>query len=284
VVAAMPLGLDSHFYLYALPLIVIESLFLCYAFPLDARSCQVILGLVGLWWCCAALWVEVKIAQVYPGFEHDNPPDPEMKAYRPFCDFAPWANCSQVLMSPSGRFLRQFGIALAPTADGKFATIRRFIDVPNPTLGVMFFSCHLFYNVLVNIVDLLGDYVPAVLFTFMVRALPWAFFVACCGVCCMTVWLAYNLFFVLKDFCVVCVSMYVVIAGCAPTMYHACKLDSDLMRGFGVVPQAILYPFLLLDAIMFVSVLVLYCSGDGSAHAREQQASSDYKPLADAVA
>jgi len=254
-----------------------------YAASIDVRSCQVILGLVGLWWCLAALWVEVKIAQVYPMFDYENTPVTE--AYKPFCDFAPWANCSKVLMSPSGRILRCLGIALGPKDDGFLGAIRRVIDVPNPTLGVMFFGCHLFYNVLVDIVYALGDFLPAVLFNFMDEALPWAFFVACCGVCCMTVWLAYKLFFVLKDFCVVCVSMYVVIAGCAPTLYHVCKqADSSLMRGFGVVPQAILYPFLLLDAIMLVSVLVLYCRGDAAVHAREQQVSADYMPLAAFVA
>jgi len=45
-----------------------------------------------------------------PGFEYDKPADPEMRAYRPFCDFAPWATCSKVLMSPPGR-LRYFGIS-----------------------------------------------------------------------------------------------------------------------------------------------------------------------------
>lgn len=280
----MPLGLDSHFYQYALPLIVIEVPLICYALLQDTRTCQVILGLVGLWWCLAALWVEVRIAQVYPDFDHEDPPDPLMKAYRPFCDFAPWANCSKVLMSPSGRFLRFFGIALAPKDDGFLATIRHWIDVPNPTLGVLFFSCHLFYNVLVDIVYLLGDYLPAVLFDFMDSALPWAFFVACCGVCLMVIWLAYKLIFVLKDFCVVCVSMYVVIYGCAPMMYHACQLDSHRMQGFGLVPQALLYPFLLLDALMLVAVLTLYCRGSGAAHARENEASSEYKQLAGAVA
>jgi len=280
VLATMPLGLDSHFYLYALPLIVIEVPLIGYALSQDTRTCQVVLGLVGLWWCLAALWVEVRIAQVYPGFDYENEETISAEKYRPFCDFAPWANCSKVLMSPSGRFLRFFGIALAPKDDGFLGTIRRLIDVPNPTLGVLFFSCHLFYNVLVDIVYLLGDFLPVVLFNFCDSALPWAFFVACCGVCLMVIWLAYKLIFVLKDFCVVCVSMYVVIYGCAPMMYHACHLDSHLMQGFGVVPHALLYPFLLLDALMLLAVLVLYCRGDGSAHAREQQLSSDYIAIA----
>eukprot|EP00913_Durusdinium_trenchii_P027885 g26147.t1 len=75
-----------------------------------------------------------------------------MKAYKPFCDFAPWAKCSKVLMSPpglgsDGRFLRYFGIAKeGPAADGNIVEkVRGWIDVPNPTLGVIFFAVHLFY-------------------------------------------------------------------------------------------------------------------------------------------
>merc|ERR1712232_531582 len=89
----------------------LEVVFWTYAFTSDLRTCQVVLGLVGLWWCFAALWVEVKIEHTYPGFDYENPTDPEMKDYKPFCDFAPWATCSKVLMSPPGRFLRYFGIA-----------------------------------------------------------------------------------------------------------------------------------------------------------------------------
>lgn len=273
----MPLGLDKHFYQYVLPLALTETCFLGYAFSSDARSCQVIFGLVGLWWCLAALWVEVQIAQVYPNFDHDSPPDPEMKAYRPFCDFAPWATCSKVLMSPSGRFLRFFGIALeykGEWGDDIITKVRHFIDVPNPTLGVMFFSCHLFYNVLVDIVYLL----PAPLSGFANIALPWCFFIACCGVGCMAVWLAYKLFFVLKDFCVVCVSMYIVIFSCIPMMHHVAGLDSHLMLGFGAVPPAILYPFLLLDATMFVAVWALYLGGPAH-HSMHGEVAGHYKQL-----
>lgn len=255
----MPLGLDSHFYKYVLPLVVVEFTFWVYAFLSDVRTCQVILGLVGLWWCLAALWVEVKIEHTYPGFDYANPTDPKMKAYRPFCDFAPWANCSIVLMSPSGRFLRYFGIAKAGGGEGWFETVRGWIDVPNPTLGVLFFIFHLFYNVLVDIVDLFEFFPP--LFRFANLLLPWAFFAACCGVGLMAIWLAYKLFFVLKDFCVVCVSMYVVIGALVPVMHTVCKTDSSLMRGFGEVPASILYPFLFIDAGMLIAVLCLYFLG-----------------------
>merc|ERR1719162_2642708 len=161
----MPLGLDSHFYKFTLPLVVFDAAFYGYAFTSDFRTCQVVLGLVGLWWCLAALWVEVKIEHTYPGFDYEKPVDPEMKAYRPFCDFAPWANCSIVLMSPSGRFLRYCGIAKAGGGEGWIDTVRGWIDVPNPTLGVLFFTFHLFYNVLVDIVYLFA-YVSTDLFNF----------------------------------------------------------------------------------------------------------------------
>jgi vitamin-K-epoxide reductase (warfarin-sensitive) len=262
-----PNGLDNHFYQYVLPLVVIEAIFWLYAFLSDVRTCQVILGLVGLWWCLAALWVEIKIEQTYPGFEYDNPVDPEMKEYRPFCDFSPWATCSKVLMSPSGRFLRYFGIAKPGGGEGWLNTVRGWIDVPNPSLGVLFFSFHLFYNVLVDIVDIFSPIKP--LFDCFNVLLPWAFFVACCGVGCMSIWLAHKLFFVLQDFCVVCVSMYVVNFALIPMMHNVCYTDSNLMRGFGSVPGFIFYPFLGLDAVMLAAVLGLYFMGGHAAKARE---------------
>jgi len=116
---------------------------------------------------------------------------------------------------------------------------------------------------------------PELLHNFAVLALPVAFFVACCGVGCMTIWLAYNLFFVLKDFCVVCVSMYVANFALIPMMYGICKTDSSLMLGYGAVPTTLLYPFMVLDAIMLISVLSLYFFGT---HAEK---SGDYKQLDD---
>merc|ERR1711879_536988 len=130
-----------------------------------------------------------------------------------------------------------------------------------------------FYNVPVEIMSILP--LPEILHNFAELALPWAFFGACCFVGCMTVWLAYNLFFVLRDFCVVCVSMYVANFALIPLMFGICKADSNLMLGFGAVPPAILYPFMVLDSIMFVSVVSLYMFGS---HAEK---SSDYKQLHD---
>jgi hypothetical protein len=149
--------------------------------------------------------------------------------------------------------------------------VRGWIDVPNPSLGVLFFGCHLFYNVLVEFVSILP--LPEMLENLAELALPCVFFGACCFVGCMTVWLAYNLFFVLRDFCVVCVSMYVANFALIPLMFGICKADINLMLGFGAVPPAILYPFMVLDSIMFVSVVSLYMFGS---HAEN---SSDSKQL-----
>lgn len=253
----MPLGLDDHFSKYVLPLVITEAVLFNYAFTSDLRTMQVVLGLVGLWWCFAALWVEVKIAQVYGhDFNYEAPPDPKMTAYKPFCDFAPWANCSKVLMSPPGRFLRYFGIAKQGGGKSMIDKVRGMIDVPNPTLGVAFFGCNLFYPVLL-LFPILGPFIPQL------------FFLACCFVGCMTVWLAYNLFFVLKDFCVVCVSMYVANFALIPMMYGMQKMDVGYydMVFWGGVPDVLLWPFLLLDAVMGVAVLKLYLSSP--AHARE---------------
>jgi len=161
------------------------------------------------------LHVEIHIHRVYPGFDYHNPP--KMNKYRPFCDFAPWATCRVVLMSPPGRFLRYFGIA--KFRDGFFFDrwsgnngivdmVRGAIDIPNPTLGVIFFGFHFIFPVLMVL--------P---FPLLNQIIVWAFFGACCGVGLMTIWLAYNLFFVLKDFCVVCVSMYVANFALIPMMY-----------------------------------------------------------------
>jgi uncharacterized membrane protein len=200
------LGLDANFYRIVLPLVLAEIVLWGYALELGGRACQVLLGLHGLWWCFAALWVEVKLAQTYPGFDYANPP--VMEPYRPFCDFAPWAQCSVVLMSPPGRILRYLGISKpAAGSTGKLDRLRDLIDVPNPTLGVAFFSCHLLYPLLLRLpIPVLGPLIPQL------------FYVACCGVGVMTLWLAYNLAFVLCDFCVVCVSMYVTNGIIIPMM------------------------------------------------------------------
>ncbi|CAE7605680.1 Vkorc1l1 [Symbiodinium natans] len=271
----MPLGLDSNFYVWVLPLVLAEIVLYAYAFTAELRTCQVVLGLLGLFWCFAALWVEIRLEVVYPHFDYATPPpgDPEMKSYRPFCDFAPWAKCSKVLMSPPGRFLRYFGIAkpLASGAVGGLDKARALIDVPNPTLGVLFFAVHLFYPVL-----LLFMPIP-----FLGPLLPELFFLACCGVGLMTVWLAYNLAFVLQDFCVVCVSMYVANFGLIPMMHGLALQGASVGEGafFGEVPRWFLYSFGALDAVMGLAVLAIYFRGDLFASAKARESEQGYCPL-----
>jgi vitamin-K-epoxide reductase (warfarin-sensitive) len=245
----MPLGLDGHFKQYVGPLIAAQALLWAYSFTVDPRTRQVVLGLVGLWWCFAALWVEVRLEHVYPHFDYKKHYD--MSEYTPFCDFSPWAKCSNVLMSPPGRMLRYFGVAKQGGGDSLLDKLRGLIDVPNPTLGVMFFGCHLFY--------------PALLMIPVVNDLPiaWLFFAACCFVGVMTVWLAYNLFFVLRDFCVVCVSMYVANYLVIPIMYTlaSAPISPTPSEFFGEIPLSLLVPFLVLDAGMGLAVLRLWLSG-----------------------
>jgi len=264
----MALGLDGYFWKFVLPLVVLESAIYACAFTSDLRTYQVYLGLLGLWWCFAALWVEIKIEHAYPGFDYEKPVDPQMKAYKPFCDFAPWAACSKVLMSPPGRFLRYFGIAKEGGGEGLINTLRGWIDVPNPTLGVFFFAAHLFYPALLLIAP---EYIFGLDFLWFVPVvLPWVFLGACCGVGAMTIWLAYNLFFKLKDFCVVCVSMYVANFALIPMMYGICQENKgfgDFAPFFGHVPTTVLIPFLVMDAVMGVVVVALYLRGP--THARE---------------
>merc|ERR1719335_324015 len=159
-------------------------------------------------------------------------------------------------MSPPGRFLRYFGIAKkgGNAKDGIVDQVRGLIDVPNPTLGVLFFGAHLFYPLLLLL---------------PIPFIPQLVFLGCCFVGCMTCWLAYNLFFVLKDFCVVCVSMYVANFALIPMMYGICmsqKGFDDYIPFFGAVPGLLFIPFLAMDAAMGVAVVGLYLRG---AHARE---------------
>merc|ERR1719326_1768744 len=198
-----------------------------------------------------AVLVVAKLAQTYPGFDYHNPP--VMEPYRPFCDFAQGAKCSVVLMSPPGRILRYLGIAKpAAGATGKLDRLRDLIDVPNPTLGVAFFACHLVYPLLLLLpIPVLGPYIGQL------------FFVACCFVGVMTAWLAYNLFFVLRDFCVVCVSMYVANFAVIPIMYGLAStpISPTPSEFFGEIPLPLLVPFLVLDAGMGLAVLRLWLSG-----------------------
>mmetsp|Transcript_142669 Transcript_142669/g.248781 ORF Transcript_142669/g.248781 Transcript_142669/m.248781 type:complete len:287 (-) Transcript_142669:205-1065(-) len=282
-----PLGLEGNF-LKVLPIVAIESYLFYLTFGMKPRECQVVLAVVGLWWCWAALLVEIQIEKAYPHFNYENPVDPEMTKYKPFCDFAPWATCSKVLMSPPGRFLKFFGIAKERhgfffdkwSGDGMMEKFRGAIDIPNPTLGVIFFGFHLIFPVLMVL--------P---FPILNKIIAWVFFGACCGVGAMTIWLAYNLFFVLKDFCVVCVSMYVANFFLIPMMFRLAMtniVDVSADEGFlkiftmenffGDMPIALLGSLgalLALDALMGCAAIFLYfCTG-----VKAREADEDYRAI-----
>jgi len=275
----MVFGLDNHFFKFVLPIVLAQGAIWYYAASSDARGAQTILGFLGLWWCIAALWVEVKLEVAYPGFDYRGIEDSSgafverpMDEYRPFCDFARWATCSKVLMSPPGRMLRFFCIS-KPISEGETGLIAKFrnlIDVPNPGLGVLFFGFHAFYP-LMFIVPYVNTY------------LPWIFFGACCFVCVMTVWLAYNLFFVLKDFCVVCVSMYAANFWITKIVWDICLQEKVTLSDwsnpatgtdtsfFGSANYMFIAPIFVIDAIMFVAMAYVYFFSSHGAQAREAE-------------
>ena len=71
------------------------------------------------------------------------------------------------------------------------------------SVGIGFYCCHLFYPLL-----------RAIRFPF----LPFLGFATSVFVACFSCWLGYTLFFVLNDFCIVCVSTYVCNFACLPVM------------------------------------------------------------------
>jgi len=185
---------SKNFVYWVMPIMAAQAVYLLTSFRQGTRARQVMLSLLGLYWCAVAMHVELTLADTYGhSFDHHHPPA-DMSAYTPFCDFAWWAKCSKVLMSPYGRVLQYSGLV---SKEGP-------LDVPNPILGVGFYCCHLFYPAL-----------RAIRFP----CLPFLGFATTVFVCAFSCWLGYTLFFVLNDFCVVCVSTYVCNFACLPVMY-----------------------------------------------------------------
>ena len=183
---------ESHLVYYALPILGLQSCLVCVMLSLPLRSQQALLSLLGLVWCATALHVEAKLRSAYPSFDYERPPA-DMSEYTPFCDFAPWAKCSRVIMSPYGHILSYTGLVPAQSA----------MDLPNPVLGGIFYACHLFYPLL------RATRLPL---------MPYLGFVATVVVSIFTAWIAFTLFAILRDFCIVCVSMYAVNFLLVPVM------------------------------------------------------------------
>jgi len=123
-----------------------------------------LLPLAGILVSCYALWVEYR-----------KTVDPN---YEAACDISEKASCSKVLMSSYGHILSQWGLV----EEGSM------LDVPNPILGICFYSLVLLWPYERREV-VLGASIASLLFSF---------------------YLAFILYFVIGDFCIVCVSSYAI--------------------------------------------------------------------------
>lgn len=176
---------DSHFWYWVLPILVVQSFVLFIAYICGPRTRQVLLGLVGIHWSLAIIWVEALLFIWYPGFDWEGPPSLIPKRYLPFCDFSDSFRCSTFIMSPYGRILRMAGVSAEGT----------WMDFANPTLGVIFYLCHVFYPLL-KWMDF--PVLPQVgLFT--------TGFVAA-----VSIYYSYALVFVINEVCVPCVVTYII--------------------------------------------------------------------------
>jgi len=129
---------QSNLLFRVFPICVAQAAYIyVFGFHSSLRVRQLSIALLGVCWCVAALKVEFAIEEAYPGFDYLKPPA-DMSRYTPFCDFASWAKCSKVLMSPYGRALRYVGL----TAKGGA------LDYPNPVMGGLYFACHIAYPLL----------------------------------------------------------------------------------------------------------------------------------------
>ncbi|EPT25133.1 vitamin k epoxide reductase family protein [Toxoplasma gondii ME49] len=102
-------------------------------------------------------------------------------SYRAVCDFSASASCSKVLTSPQSRLLKYFGVA-APGSH---------FDFPNTYLGLVFYASMLTFP--------LGRH-----------SCPSFYTLSAAASMATSIYLAYVLYAVLEDFCVVCVSSYVL--------------------------------------------------------------------------
>ncbi|XP_077996197.1 vitamin K epoxide reductase complex subunit 1-like protein 1 [Glandiceps talaboti] len=107
------------------------------------------------------------------------------KNYVAFCDFNDRMSCSKAFMSPYGK---GFGIV------GPLLGDDHFLNFPNPILGMVFYTLQF----------VIGQWFYAS--PVLVHVLFATSIVSCIG----SVYLAYILYFVLNDFCIVCIATYIV--------------------------------------------------------------------------
>ncbi|XP_063536415.1 vitamin K epoxide reductase complex subunit 1-like protein 1 [Cydia strobilella] len=120
--------------------------------------------------------------------------NPEYKAY---CDLAEKASCSSVLTSD---FSKGFGLVAKGSP----------LELPNCIYGIVFYCLMILMTTYDNVSVVQLQFLTAVMSV-----------LAC-------VYLAYLLLFVLRDFCVVCVSTYFVNGGIAALVYR--KLNVVLKK------------------------------------------------------
>ncbi|XP_070573106.1 vitamin K epoxide reductase complex subunit 1-like protein 1 [Ptychodera flava] len=105
--------------------------------------------------------------------------------YVAVCDFSDRMSCTKAFMSPYGK---GFGII------GPLLGDDHILNFPNPILGIVFYSLQL----------IIGQwfYANAILIQFLL----YSSIMSCIG----SIYLGYILYFVLNDFCVVCIATYIV--------------------------------------------------------------------------
>jgi len=138
--------IEQAFWWCGFPVLLVSALFLflaAWAYRREAfGTCQILLALLGIFWCCSTLWVEALIYIWYPDFDHLAPPS--MKAdqrpgrYFPYCDVTARIKCSTMLMSPFNRLLTYSGL-VSPDI---------FVDFANASFGIPFYLGHLLCVVL----------------------------------------------------------------------------------------------------------------------------------------
>lgn len=136
----MSINIERQFYTWVLPILMVNGFILTLAAWASKKhyygTCQILISIVGLFFCFTTLWVETLLVIWYPDFDYLSPPaftDPRPGRQKPYCDVTAWARCSVTTMSPYNRLLLHFGIA----AEGGW------MDWANATLGVMFFAMHI---------------------------------------------------------------------------------------------------------------------------------------------
>ncbi|DBA05011.1 TPA: hypothetical protein N0F65_007013 [Lagenidium giganteum] len=105
--------------------------------------------------------------------------------YTAMCDLSSYASCSRVMTSAQGKMLSYYGVVPAGS----------MLDVSNAALGVLAYGLFVMYPLVRSLPNFQYAYLFAAIISVVISA-----------------YLAYVLAFVLRDFCLVCVTSYVINA------------------------------------------------------------------------